>query len=194
MEIETSLINVNEALAQGQTLSKGMQVSLPMGLEATIYGFVPVEVSLFDFRIDMPPLGEAKVVSNRVVAAFNGGLRHFPVFNDVSKPVEERYPLSLLYIPRFLRNRLDSESLESAYLRVLMYGTPELKVKKLNGVDIEKGCAYYFPQENDLYFESSSKLSGIANGLAVITRRLSKETDELRYEIFNSDEVLVEKV
>ena len=159
MEIETSLINVNEVLAQGQTLSRGMHVSLPMGLEATIYGFVPVEVSLFDFRIDMPPLGEAKVVSNRVVAAFNGGLRHFPVFNDVSKPVEERYPLSLLYIPRFLRNRLDSES-----------------------------------QENDLYFESSSKLSGIANGLAVITRRLSKETDELRYEIFNSDEVLVEKV
>ncbi len=193
MEIETSLINVNEALAQGQTLSKGMQVSLPMGLEATIYGFVPVEVSLFDFRIDMPPLGEAKVVSNRVVAAFNGGLRAFPVFNNVSKPVEESYPLSMLYIPRFLRNRLDG-SLENAYLGVLRNGTAESKVKKLNGVDIENGCAYYFPQENDLYFESSSKLSGIANGLAVITRRLSKETDELRYEIFNSDEVLVEKV
>lgn len=193
MEIETSLINVNEALAQGQTLSRGMHVSLPMGLEATIYGFVPVEVSLFDFRIDMPPLGEAKVVSNRVVASFNGVLRAFPVFNNVSKPVEDSYPLSRLYIPRFLRNRLDG-SLENAYLGVLRNGTAESKVKKLNGVDIENGCAYYSRQENDLYFESSSKLSGIANGLAVITRRLSKGTDELRYEIFNSDEVLVEKV
>lgn len=192
MEIETSLINVNEALAQGQTLSKGMQVSLPMGLEATIYGFIPVEETLFNPAINMPPLGEVKIVSNRAVTYYNGHLYRYPVFRRVRKGDDEWHPLLHLYVPRFFNQ--GSDSVIKAYTRCFKEGVVESRIESLRGVGIEEGCAYYYPQENDLYFESSSNLSGIANGLAVITRRLSKETDELRYEIFNSDEVLVEKV
>ena len=65
--IETSLISLKDALAEGQTLKKGMQVVLPFQMEATIYGFISIEEDeedLFDLAIDMPPLGEAKVLSN----------------------------------------------------------------------------------------------------------------------------------
>ena len=41
--IETSLISLKDALAEGQTLKKGMQVVLPFQMEATIYGFISIE-------------------------------------------------------------------------------------------------------------------------------------------------------
>lgn len=192
MEIETSLVNVNEALAQGQTLSRGMQVSLPLGLEAKIYGFIAVEETLFSPTVNMPPLGEVKIISNRAVAYYNGCLCRYPIFRSVHKCDDEWHPLFHLYIPRFFNQ--GREAVTRAYKRCFADGVVESIIESLRGVGIEEGCAYYYPQENDLYFESSSDLSGFANGLAVITRRLSKETDELRYEIFNSDEVLVEKV
>ena len=192
--IETSLISLKEALAEGQTLKKGMQVVLPTYMEATIYGFIAIEEDeedLFDLSIDMPPLGEAKVLSNRVITSINDKMYRFPIFSEARKATEIKYPLRFLYVPRLLN--LPSQWEVKYYMSSLSDETPNPKVSRIDGVEIEDNIAYYYSKEDDLYFQSSSRLSGIGNGMVVITRRLSKCSDDIKYEIFNSNEVLIEK-
>lgn len=193
--IETSLISLKEALEGGQTLKKGMQVELPTHMEATIYGFIVIEEDeedLFDLAIDMPPLGEAKVLSNRVITSINDKMYRFPIFSEVSKATEMKYPLRFLYVPRFLN--LPSQWETKYYIKTLRNEQPHSLVSKIEGVHVEDNIAYYYSKEDDLYFQSSSRLSGIGNGMVVITRRLSKCSDDIKYEIFTPNEVLIEKL
>ena len=68
MMIETSTMNLFEAVANGKELTKGMEVKLPLfDYKAYIYGFVATQGRALDVDIDMPALGQAKVLSNRVV-------------------------------------------------------------------------------------------------------------------------------
>lgn len=64
---------------------------------------------------------------------------------------------------------------------------------RIDGVKIEDNVAYYYPQSNDMYFKSSSKLRGLSDGLAVIVRRISKISGDIKYEIYNPDEIQLEK-
>lgn len=188
---ETSLISLEEAIEGGRTLSKGEKVSLPIGGDAEIYGFIAIENDVFSFAIDMPPLGEGKVLSNRVIFSLNNKLHRFPVFNSVCKAIEEKYELYLLYIPKFYNL---SEWGIKVYTQSMKNEVPNSNVSKIKGVRIEDKKAYYYPDNGDLYFQSTSKLRGIGNGVAVITRRLSKLSEDIKYEIFNPQEVMIEKI
>lgn len=190
--IETSLTNIMDVINNGRTISKGHQVSLPIEGDATIYGFIAIENLIFSLAIDMPPLGEATVLSNRVIFAFDKKLHRFPIFNSVCKATEEKYGLHLLYIPRLLN--LSNQSNIQAYEQSMAQEKPNPKVAKIDGVKIEDNVAYYYPQNNDIYFMSSSKLRGLSNGLAVIIRRISKISGDIKYEIYNSDDIQVEKL
>ena len=72
----------------------------------------------------------------------------------------------------------------------------ESKVTSYGNVKIEGAFgerqAFYYPRENDLYFQSSSKLRGMASSFAVITRRVSKVSDQVIYEVYNPEEVKIE--
>ena len=99
MMIDTSLIRLNEAIKEGRTLKEGDNVILPIGLRAKIYGFIAAnEVdNLFNSSIDMPPLGEGYILSNRAVFKFGEELYRFPIFTSVCKTSEEKYNLYRLY-------------------------------------------------------------------------------------------------
>lgn len=192
MMIETSLINVIDAINNGRTLSKGQPVTLPVEGDATIYGFLAIENFIFSMAIDMPPLGEATVLSNRVIFAFDKKLHRFPIFNSVCKATEEKYGLRLLYVPRLLN--LSNQWNVQAYEQSMVQEKSNPKVARIDGVKIEDDVAYYYPQNNDMYFKSSSKLRGLGNGLAVIIRRISKISGDIKYEIYNPEEIQVENL
>lgn len=93
MEIETSLIRLDEAVQNGKTLLAGSKVFLPAGGEAEIYGFIATSNDIFGDIIDMPPLGECQVFSNRVIYRFEECTHTFPIFSSVCKATEEKYGL-----------------------------------------------------------------------------------------------------
>lgn len=192
MMIETSLINIIDAINNGRTLSKGQQVTLPVEGDATIYGFLAIENFIFSMAIDMPPLGEATVLSNRVIFAFDKKLHRFPIFNSVCKATEEKYRLRFLYVPRLLN--LSNQGNVQAYKQSMVQEKPNPKVVRIDGVKIEDDVTYYYPQNNDMYFKSSSKLRGLSDGLAVIIRRISKISGDIKYEIYNPEEIQVENL
>lgn len=190
MKIETSLIRLDEAVIQdGQTLSAETKVVLPTGYEAEIYGFIAIEDDLLSFEIDMPPLGECQVLSNRVIFCLDNTRRSYPIFRSVCKAHEQKYGLYLLYVPKlyYLLN-------DGKYYRDSMKDeNPHPKVCRIKGIKIEGKVAYYYSDEQDLYFESKSKLRAIGTGFCVITRRVSKPRDDFKYEIFDSHSVMMEK-
>lgn len=190
MIIETSLINLETALNNGYTLVKGQPVVLPIDGQATIYGFIAIENSVFSSEIDMPSLGEASVLSNRVIFAFDKKLYRFPIFNSVSKATEEKYGLRFLYVPRLFR--LSNQWELQLYSQAMSQEKPNPKVARLTGVKIEDEIAYYYPPKNDIYFQSSSLLRGLSDGFVVIIRRISKISGDIKYEIFNPDEIQIE--
>ena len=189
MMIETSLINIMDAIYNGRTISKGQQVSIPIEGDATIYGFLAIEDVMLSLAIDMPPLGEATVLSNRV---FDKKLHRFPIFNSVCKATEEKYGLYLLYVPRLLN--LNNSWDVRAYNQAMTEEKPNQKVARIDRVKVEDNVAYYYPQNNDIFFKSSSKLRGLSNGLAVIIRRISKVSGDIKYEIYNSEEIQIENL
>lgn len=193
MMIETSLINIIDAINNGRTLSKGQQVTLPVEGDATIYGFLAIENFIFSsMAIDMPPLGEATVLSNRVIFAFDKKLHRFPIFNSVCKVTEEKYGLQFLYVPRLLN--LSKQWIVNAYEQSMVQEKPNPTVARIDGVKIEDNVAYYYPHNDDMYFKSSSKLRGLGDGLAVIIRRISKISGDIKYEIYNPEEIQVENL
>lgn len=192
MKIETSLINILDAIKNGRTLSKGLQVTIPVAGESTIYGFIAIENLFFSNpAINMPPLGEATVLSNRVVCVFDKIQYRFPIFYSVGQATEERYEINMLYVPRFLN---EHESKVRAYTQTMVSGVSNCNIIKIDGVKLENNIAYYFPKEDDLYFTSSSKLRGLSNGLAVIIRRVSMISGDVKYEIYNAEEVQIENI
>lgn len=191
MMIDTSLLTLDDAVEKGKTLSTDMRVILPSGEKADIYGFIAIDNDLLSHAIDMPPLGKCHVLSNRVVFSLDEYLLRYPIFNSVSKVSEEKYNLYLLYLPKF--TNLSNDWNRNAYINAMQNEiVKNSNVAKLDGVIIEDSIAYYFPNDYDLYFTSKSKLRGIGTGFAVITRRISKLTDNIYYEIFDSHGVRIE--
>lgn len=190
--IETSLIRLDEAINNGQKLSAGSKVRLPIGEEAEIYGFITTVCSMFSTDIDIPPLGECQVFSNRVIFYLNKQLHSFPIFYNVCKVSEEKYEVHFLYNQRFFN--LPSSNWDRKYYEYTMCReNPHPKVTQIEGVRIEDMVAYYYPNENDLYFESRSKLRAIGSGFVVVTRRVSKTSENIKYEIFDSHSVMIER-
>lgn len=189
--IETSLITLEEALQEGQTLSAGSKVVLPIGDEAEIYGFIATASNILSMNIDMPPLGECQVFSNRVIFYLDKNLHRFPIFCNVRITSAERYGLYLLHVPKFLN--LSSEWDRKFYIESMCKENPHPRVSRIEGVRIEDNVAYYYPNENDLYFESRSKLRAIGSGFVVVTRRISKPSENIKYEIFDSHSVKIER-
>lgn len=191
MTIETSLIRLTEAVLQGQILSAEDTVLLPTGDEAQIYGFIAIHDSFLSLAINMPPLGECHVLSNRVICFFDKQLYRFPIFSSVGKVSEQRYPLYLLYMERFLEL---PAPLNSYYTNYLYRKANPRYLSKIDGVQVENDIAYYLPNENDLYFESRSKLQAIGTGFLVVTRRLAKISDNIKYEVFDAFSVMTERI
>ena len=108
MIIETSLISLDKAVKEGQTLSKGLKVILPDGEAAEVYGFIAINDDVFSMAIDMPaiidmpPMGECQILSNRAFFYLENKIHRFPIFRSVAKANEEKYDLYLLYIPKFM--------------------------------------------------------------------------------------------
>lgn len=189
--VETSLISLYDAIQEGIKLSAGSKVVLPSGDEAEIYGFIAIDENPFSTNIDMPPLGECKVFSNRVIFLMDKQLHRFPIFQSVSQVSDERYGMYLLYIPKYLN--LSTEWERKYYLESMCRDKPHPKVTRIDGIQVEENVAYYLPKEYDLYFESRSKLRGIGSGFLIIIRRVSKLSDEIRYEVFDSHSVRMER-
>lgn len=192
MMIETSTMNLFEAIAKGKELIKGMEVKLPLfEYKAHIYGFVATQGQVLGVDIDMPALGQANVLSNRIVYES----RAFPIFTSVKKACEEKSNLYQLYVPHFLSS-FYKDSWRNAYWRTFTGESVDSKVTSYGNVKIEgtleERKAFYYPRENDLFFQSSSKLRSIASSFAVITRRVSKVTDQVIYEVYNPEEVKIE--
>lgn len=190
MMIETSLIRLDKAVEDGRTLSAGMNVILPIGYEAEVYGFIAIEDNFLSYAIDMPALGECHILSNRAIFLLNNHPRPFPIFKSVCKATKPRYGIYLLYVPKF-RN-LSSEWDKKFYQESMSKENPNPKVERIDGIKIEEKVAYYYSNEQDLYFESKSKLRGIGSGFVVVTRRVSKQNDDVKYEIFDSHSVMME--
>ena len=186
--IETSLIRLSEAVQKGQKLSYGAKVLLPMGDEAEIYGFIAIDLNISS-EITMPPLGECQVFANRVIFSLDNETLPFPIFSSVSKASEERYGLYLLYIPKFSNL---SKSQRQSYRWSLNNEKPHASVGQINGVKIDDNIAYYYPTENELYFESRTRLRSIGSDFAVIIR-VSKISDDIKYELFDSYSVRIEQ-
>lgn len=190
--IETSLIRLDEAIKNGQKLSAGSKVILPIGEEAKIFGFISTGRNMFSTSIDTPPLGECQVFSNRVIFYLDKQLHSFPIFYSVCKASEERYEVYLLYNQRFLS--LPSSNWDRKYYEHAMSReTPNPKVTQIEEIRIDDGVAYYYPNEHDLYFESRSKFRAIGSEFVVITRRVSKPSENIKYEIFDSHSVMIER-
>lgn len=188
--IETSLISLDDAIQEGIKLSAGSKVILPSGDEAEIYGFIAINENPLSDSIDMPPLGECKVFSNRVIFFMDKQLHRFPIFQSVSKVSEERYGIYLLYVPKFLK--LSTEE-RKYYMESMCRDKPHPKVSRIDGIQVEENVAYYHPKEHDLYFDSRSKLRGIGSGFVIIIRRVSILSDEIKYEVFDSHSVRMER-
>ena len=186
--IKKSLIRLNEAVQSGMTLLAGSKVVLPIVGDAEIYGFIAILNHYLISAIDMPPLGECQVLSNRVIFTLENNLHRFPIFKSVGNANEDRYALYLLYVPELKYSRMNE-----IYGNAMCKNYVDSKTSKLDCVRVEDNIAYYYPKENSLYFESASKLRAVSPEFAVITRRISENSDDIKYEIFDSQSVLIER-
>lgn len=163
-----------------------------MSLEGEIYGFIAMWNNICGPDIDMPPLGEATVLANRVVTYINGKFFRFPIFTETHSAEANKYNLYLLYVPKLCFQ--SNISYVNAYLESMLSGKPNDKIRKLKDIVMENDSVYYETQKEDIYFKSSlSKFCGIGNDFAVITRRITKNTGDIKYEIFYSSEIKIEK-
>lgn len=199
MSINDSFINIIQALREGTHLTKGMKVKLPLDKEGSIYGFVPTDPDIFCMNsnkpLDTPISGVVKIVGNRCLCMVGNLLCRFPIFYSISLVDEERYPLSYLYIPRLL-NREDCPSQVHAYRFAMMAREDKQEfsyLEKIPGVKVENKEAFYYPQNGDFLFKSSSLLKGLADSFSIITWRVSQSNDEIMYEVYNPDDILIDK-
>lgn len=185
--------SIVEALKQGKTINSKSRIKLPVEGLAEIYGFVPYHDDTFS-GLGMektpvcPPLGPANIIGNRVIFALDGKIYRAPLFKTISV-AEEKYPIYLLYVPRLLN--LTAESRIKAYLSSFKNERPSPYINQVDGIRTIDNKPFYFPNEGEYLFTSSSKLKGIGNAFAVITRRLSKDSGLLLYETYDPQDVEV---
>lgn len=195
MMIETSLITLDKAVKDGRTLSKDLKVILPGGEDAYVYGFIAINDDVLSMVIDMPAIidmplmGECQILSNRAFFYLENKIHRFPIFRSVAKANEEKYNLYLLYMPKFMA--LTKYDLDY-YLYSMRNENPNPRVARINGVRMEDKRAYYYVNNDELFFKSGSKLNGIGNDFAVITRRIAKISEDIKYEIYESSGVRTE--
>lgn len=169
------------------TIQINSTVKLPIGKDATVYGFLACNDFLFSNTLDSPPLGIAHVIRNRIFCFLGDKTYRFPIFASISKPRDEKYPVYLLYVPRLLD--LEYKSYVDAYRLTMKNERPHVWVQKVDGISVTDGVAYYYPKEDEYLFESQSKLKGIGNAFLVITRRVAPEHGGTIYEIFEPSEI-----
>lgn len=173
----------------GKTIESSIPIKLPIESHATIYGFVAYDNYPFSEVVSCPPLGPAHIIANRIVFSMEGKLYRFPIFNKISKPIEEKYPVFLLYVPRLLG--LEWPSHVSSYLSSMKNEKPDRYVGKVNGIQVIENKAYYFPKEDEYLFESNTQFRGIGNSFVIITRRNSPDNGVFIYEVWNPGEVKI---
>lgn len=70
---------------------------------------------------------------------------------------------------------------------------PDPRVSRVEDIQIENNVAYYYANKYDLFFESDSRFRAIGLGFVVITRRYSKLSGNIKYEIFDSHSVKIKR-
>lgn len=178
--------SISQLVRDGNIISKGKKVRLPMFPEATIYGFLAILEDYMAMTIDMPPMGTANVLSNRAIFNFGGSLHRFPIFTSVGICDEEKYNIYGLFLPKLYDHRY--YDVYRIYSRCEKANDP--KIVKINNIKIIDKKAFYYPIENELIFKSKSKFKAIASAFAVVTVRKSDKTDQLVYELYNPDDVI----
>ena len=191
------MANILETLNQGKTIETDTRIKLPVEGKAVIYGFVPYHCndidSFFDFEetATCPPIGPANVIGDRIIFSLDGKFYRAPVFNSISSPAspEEKYPVYLLYVPRFLN--LSSQYRIYGYKKAFANEKPRLAKydKYPEDIRVIESVPFYSPLNGEYIFSSASKLRGIGNSFVVITRRLSKEMGTVVYEVYNPKDV-----
>ena len=171
---------------QGQKVSKYTPVKLPTG-EAHIFGFVAYHDNVFSDNVSCPPLGKAYVVCNRIVFSMENKLYRFPIFSSIEKNTKESYPVYLLYVPRLMD--LPYQSHVTAYVDSMKNEKPNSYVWKVDSIRLIEGKAYYFPQEDEFYFDSTSQFKGIGDAFEVIITRKSPVDGSLIYEVYDPKEI-----
>jgi len=191
------MANIFETLKQGQTVEVGTRIKLPIEGKAVIYGFVPFHCDDiddidsyfgYDETIICPPIGPANVIGDRIIFPIDGKFFRAPIFESLSSK-EEEYPVYLLYVPRFLS--LSSKCKISGYKKAFKSERPKLigYDKYPDDIRVIDNMPFYSPLNGEYIFSSASKLRGIGNSFVVITRRLSKETGTVVYEVYNPKDV-----
>lgn len=185
--------NIVESLNNGNKIDAEycVKIKLPVEGKAEIFGFVTFHDDIFsnvgtEGAPTCPPLGQANVIGDRIIFPIDNKIYRAPIFSCVSKP-EIKYPIYLLYVPRLLNQTYDSHI--KAYVQSFKNERPSPYIAKVDGVRIEDKQPFYFPKEDEYIFSSKSKLRGIGNSFVVITRRISKETGALIYEVYNPKDV-----
>ena len=185
--------SIIEALKQSKSINSRSRIKLPVDGIAEIYGFVPYHEDTFsslglETTPTCPPLGGANVIGNRIIFALDGKIYRVPLFETLSI-AEEKYPIYLLYVPRLLN--LSAESRIKTYLSSFKNEKASPFIHQVDGIRIVDNHPFYFPNEDEYLFTSSSKLKGIGNAFAVITRRRSKENGMLLYEVYDPRDIEV---
>lgn len=173
----------------GTVIHKDMDVELPIFGKARIYGLIPYDSNPLTNIITSPPLGKAIIIANRCLFELNGKIiQRFPIFSSVSIPLDNVFPVYLLYVPRLLNNSKNPSHVEyyiSAYKSTIY----NCNVSRLDDIHISEYIAYYTRKEDELLFKSSSELSGMGNAFMVITYRENTKTGEILYETYNAQDI-----
>lgn len=184
--------NLYDICLQGSKISKFTSVKLPAG-EAQIYGFIAYHDNIFSDNVSCPPLGKAYVVGNRIVFNMENKLYRFPIFSSIEKNTQESYPVYLLYVPRLMD--LPYQSHVAAYVSSMKNEKPiPYYIWKVDSIRSIEGKPYYFPKEDEFYFDSTSQFKGIGNAFEVIIRRTSPVDGSLVYEVYDPKDIeIIEK-
>lgn len=178
--------NLYDICLQGQKISQYTPVKLLNG-EARIYGFIAYHANIFSENVSCPPLGKAYVVGNRIVFSMENKLYRFPIFSSIEKNTQERYPVYLLYVPRLMD--LPNQSHVTAYVSSMKNEKPNSNVWKVDSIKLIEGKPYYFPKENEFYFDSTSQFKGIGDAFEVIVTRKSPVDGSLIYEVYDPKDI-----
>lgn len=109
----------------------------------------------------------------------------------MSTATKDVYPVYLLYIPRLLENPKNPSYVDYYLSALKNQKNYNWNVSRIEDIATDDdGVAYYSRRNDELLFESASKLSGLANSFLVITYRESPKTGEMLYEVYNAEDVL----
>ena len=84
---------------------------------------------------------------------------------------------------------LPYQSRVTAYVDSMKNEKPNSYVWKVDSIRLIEGKAYYFPQEDEFYFDSTSHFKGIGDAFEVIITRKSPVDGSLIYEVYDPKEI-----